>query len=114
MQSVKRGCVWCYNESCVTQQNWEARIKSVLHLVQEYTHQLANENGVAYKVYAYGEPRADGIWEGWLEFKPSDITQPILRTNRETTQPNKAALEYWASGLEPLYLEGAFVRARSK
>ena len=81
---------------------------------QEYTHQLANENGVAYKVYAYSEPRADGTWEGWIEFKPSDSSQPILRTDRETTQPDKTALAYWASGLEPLYFEGAFARVRSK
>ena len=35
-------------------------------------------------------------------------------TGRETTQPDRGALEYWASGLEPLYFEGAFDRARAK
>ena len=29
----------------------------------------------------------------------------------ETTQPNLEALRYWASGLEPVYLEGALERA---
>ena len=81
-------------------------------LIQEYTQQIADKNGLTYKVCVYGEPRADGTWEGWLEFKPSNATQPILRTERETTQPDKTALAYWASGLEPLYLEGAFARAR--
>jgi hypothetical protein len=83
-------------------------------LIQQYTQQLIDENGVTYTVCTYGEPRADGNWEGWIEFNPFDSTQPILRTERETTQPDKKALAYWASGLEPLYLEGAFARARSK
>jgi hypothetical protein len=30
----------------------------------------------------------------------------------ETTQPDRAALEYWASGIEPIYLDGALARAR--
>jgi hypothetical protein len=84
----------------------------VPQFVQEYTHQLTGENGVAYNVCACGEPRADGTWEGWIEFRPSDGTRPILRTDRETSQPDKPALAYWASGLEPLYFEGAFARAR--
>jgi hypothetical protein len=35
-----------------------------------------------------------------------------LTTGVETTQPNAEALEYWASGLEQIYLEGALKRAR--
>jgi hypothetical protein len=34
-----------------------------------------------------------------------------LRTDRETSQPNREALEYWSTGLEPVYIEGAFQRA---
>lgn len=83
-------------------------------LILQYAQQLIDQRGVIYAVYAYGEPRADGNWEGWIEFHPSDITHPTLRTGRETTQPNRAALEYWASGLEPLYFEGALARARPK
>ena len=43
-------------------------------------------------------------------FAPADGSPP-LATLRETTQSNRAALEYWARGLEPIYLEGALVRA---
>jgi hypothetical protein len=50
------------------------------------------------------------MWEGWLEFQPLDGGLP-RRTGRETTQPNRDALIYWASGLEPIYFEGAFERA---
>jgi hypothetical protein len=86
----------------------------VPHLIQRYTQQLTNDSNITYTASAYGEPRADGNWEGWIEFNPLESTKPILRTGRETTQPDKDALAYWASGLEPLYLEGAFARARSK
>ena len=83
-------------------------------LIQQYTEQLTDQNGVTYTIQAFGAPRPDGTWEGWIEFHPLDITHPIFRTERETTQPDKGALEYWASGLEPLYFEGAFARAHLK
>jgi hypothetical protein len=50
------------------------------------------------------------VWYGWLAFLPFD-DRSVLETDRETTQPNRAALEYWARGLEPLYLDGALERA---
>jgi hypothetical protein len=34
-----------------------------------------------------------------------------VRSSRETSQPNLADLEYWATGLTPIYLEGALDRA---
>ena len=52
-----------------------------------------------------------GTWEGWLEFVPLDPALFSRRTERETTQPDLSALEYWATGLEPLYLAGAFERS---
>jgi hypothetical protein len=35
-----------------------------------------------------------------------------MRTGRETTQPNRPDLLYWATGLTAVYLEGALDRAR--
>lgn len=67
-----------------------------------------------YMVRICGEERPDGTWEGWLEFHPVDATKPALLTEQETSQPNRAALEYWADGLEPVYLEGAFARATGR
>jgi hypothetical protein len=50
------------------------------------------------------------VWYGWLAFLAlGDV--PELETDRETTQPNRNALAYWAAGLEPVYLDGAFERA---
>ena len=34
-----------------------------------------------------------------------------VRSPRETTQPNRRDTEYWATGLTPVYLEGALRRA---
>ena len=53
---------------------------------------------------------ADGRWEGWIEFVLSDGTA-TLRTGREIVQSNLQALRYWATGLEPTYLDGALARA---
>jgi hypothetical protein len=80
-------------------------------LMQEYRNQVQTTEGVSYTIRAYGELRSDGNWEGWLEFQPRNDAGPILKTGRETTQPDRSALAYWASGLEPVYLEGAFERA---
>jgi hypothetical protein len=66
-----------------------------------------------YVVHVCGAERADGTWKGWIEFHPSGAG-PVLITERETSQPNRAALEYWADGLEPVYLEGAFARAQGR
>ena len=66
--------------------------------------------GVTYRVQACGAPMPDGLWEGWLEFIPLEGGTP-LRSPRETTQPNRADAEYWATGLTPVYVEGAFERA---
>lgn len=65
-----------------------------------------------YTVWICGQQRPDGTWEGWLEFHPSDPSEPVLTTDQETSQPNRNAIEYWAGGLEPVYIEGALARAQ--
>ncbi|HET9533655.1 MAG TPA: hypothetical protein VFQ92_25115 [Blastocatellia bacterium] len=81
-------------------------------LIHEHSERIVDSSGATYVVYVYGEPRADGTWRGWIEFHPLAGGAPALRTGQETSQPDKKALIYWASGLEPIYLEGAFDRAR--
>ena len=68
-------------------------------------------NGSRYEARACGRP-AEGrqVWEGWIEFIPSDGGTP-LRTPRETTQPNREDLVYWASGLSDAFFDGALDRA---
>ncbi len=67
--------------------------------------------GTTYVARVYGRARLDGTWEGWLEFVAIDAAV-VLRTGQETTQSNQQGVAYWASGLAPSYLEGAFARAR--
>jgi hypothetical protein len=64
----------------------------------------------AYVVQVCGRS-ARSVWEGWLEFVAAD--RRTLITPRETTQPDRRALGYWATGLSQTYFEGAFLRAES-
>lgn len=80
------------------------------HVIRIYEDSpLALTDGGVYVAQASGREREDGTWEGWLEFVPDDGSA-VLRSQRETTQPNLRALEYWAGGLTPVYLRGALER----
>ncbi|HEY3055386.1 MAG TPA: hypothetical protein VGK31_05600 [Thermoanaerobaculia bacterium] len=65
-------------------------------------------DGTKYRVRIEGEERKDGTWSGRVAFIAG---KNVVRTGQETSQPNRKALEYWATGLEPVYLDGAFERA---
>ncbi len=67
-------------------------------------------NGTIYEARACGSEQPDGSWHGWIEFVPRD-GGPALRSPRETTQPNRADAVYWATGLTPIYLDGALRRS---
>ena len=64
----------------------------------------------AFIAYAMGKQREDSLWEGWLEFVPVTGGESLC-CDRETTQPNRADLLYWAQGLTRVYLQGALDRA---
>ena len=66
-------------------------------------------NGRSHDVAIEGLQRSDGTWAGRIVFTDGSRER---RTEQETSQPNREALEYWASGLEKVYLEGAFQRSR--
>ena len=66
--------------------------------------------GRQFRVEVLGQRRADETWAGYVEFV--DIkTNSGFRTEQETSQPNREALQYWATGLEHVYIEGALTRA---
>ena len=80
-------------------------------LVHAFASEVQDADGHAYSARAMGrQRRGSTVWEGWLEFAPQG-GGVVRRSPVETTQPNREALSYWASGLEPVYLEGALERA---
>lgn len=87
-------------------------------LIHTHTKRVSGPDGALYEARTYGDTQRDGTWIGWLEFRRAardgdgSSSPRVLRTDRETTQPDRAALDYWAGGLEPVYLEGAVARAR--
>jgi len=75
-----------------------------------FSDTTARADGSRYRARACGREMPDGRWESWIEFEATDESG-IVRSGRETTQPNRADATYWATGLTPVYLEGALARA---
>jgi hypothetical protein len=76
----------------------------------EFESTIRDDSGREYVARACGRECDDGHWEGWLEFVPLQ-GGVVVRSGRETTQPNRVDTEYWATGLTPIFLEGALRRA---
>jgi hypothetical protein len=66
-----------------------------------------------YVARAVGRQAADRMWEGWLEFLPVNGKGEPIISSVESRQPEREHLAYWASGLTPVYLDGALHRARN-
>lgn len=75
-----------------------------------FTTPTRAKNGDLYHGRVLGRLAHDGLWEGWIEFQLAGSDEIVL-TERETGQPNRADLKYWAEGLSATYLEGALDRA---
>lgn len=75
----------------------------------EFSETVFGDDGREYAARACGAPMDEERWEGWIEFLPLDGSAP-RRSARETTQPNRVDTLYWATGLTPVYLEGALKR----
>jgi hypothetical protein len=85
--------------------------KAVSEVLVQFSELINDEEGRQYIARACGEEMPnDTRWHGWVEFTPIDGRPPI-ESGRETTQPNRKDAEYWATGLTPVYLEGALQRA---
>ena len=82
-------------------------------LVHEHSVVIQTPKGATYTARTYAEQQRDGSWQAWIEFSPTDGRGGTKRTDRETTQASREAVAYWASGLEPVYFEGAFERAHA-
>jgi hypothetical protein len=76
----------------------------------EFSEPVLDKDGITYTARACGAETANGHWQGWVEFVPMNGGD-VVRSGRETTQPNRIDTVYWATGLTPVYLEGALERA---
>ena len=76
----------------------------------EFSEPVMAKGGRLFVARACGSEMDSHLWQGWLEFLPANGGEAI-RSGRETTQPNRQDTAYWATGLTPVYLEGALVRA---
>jgi hypothetical protein len=83
---------------------------TVAEVFVEFAEPVTTKDGVKYVARACGSEDDIGHWQGWLEFVPIGRGE-VVRSGRETTQPNRVDTEYWATGLTPVYLEGALNRA---
>jgi hypothetical protein len=81
-------------------------------ILVKFDEAITDSTGSKYFARAVGREREDGLWEGCLEFLPLETTHETVSSGRETTQPNRKTLEYWAQGLTRVYLMGALERAR--
>ena len=80
-------------------------------ILVKFDEPIAASGGKAYFAQAVGKEVEGGLWHGWLEFQSVSGEPDALASGRETTQPNRTNLEYWAQGLTKIYLEGALARA---
>ncbi|HEY6959611.1 MAG TPA: hypothetical protein VI814_12365 [Candidatus Limnocylindria bacterium] len=82
----------------------------MVDLIHRFARTIRDAEGRTYVAEAHGRAAPTGLWEGWLEFVGVG-RGIVLRTMTETRQPTRRGLVYWASGLQPTYLEGALTRA---
>lgn len=76
----------------------------------QFADPVVGSDGHVYIARACGSEMPDRLWQGWIEFEPI-AGGIVLRSGRETTQPNREDAVYWATGLTTVYLEGALERA---
>jgi hypothetical protein len=82
----------------------------VAEVFVEFSEHVSTKDSDKYIARACGGETDRGMWQGWIEFVPLAGGE-VVRTGRETTQPNRTDTEYWATGLTPVFLEGALHRA---
>src|SRR5688572_2014757 len=90
---------------------FDAAPKPMTEVLVDYENTIAGADGSRWAARACGRRGAINMWEGWIEFVPLDLDRKPIRSTRETTQPSREDLLYWATGLTPVYLRGALTRA---
>jgi hypothetical protein len=86
------------------------REDDVAELLVQFDEPIIAADRQGYVGRVWGREDDIGRWIGWLEFVPRGGGAAIS-TDFETVQPNRRDLEYWATGLTLVYLDGALGRA---
>jgi hypothetical protein len=79
-------------------------------VLAEFGEPVVGPEGRAFRAKACALPTKTGLWQGWIEFNPTNGA-PTFRSPQETTQPSRVGVVNWAGGLTPNYLEAALDRA---
>jgi hypothetical protein len=90
---------------------FDAAPKAMAEVLVDYENTITGADGSRWAARACGRRGTINMWEGWIEFVPLDLDRKPIRSTRETTQPSREDLLYWATGLTPVYLRGALTRA---
>lgn len=78
--------------------------------IEEFELAVVGSDGETYQPVLHGRSRPHDTWQGWIVFvRQSDGR--TFETPVETTQSDREALLYWATGLTDAYFEGALRRA---
>lgn len=80
-------------------------------MLREFPTLVGSVDDSAYVAQIWAREMGNGGWEAWIVFVPVATGLP-RRTERDTIQTTRAAVEYWASGVTSIYLQGAFARSR--
>ncbi len=81
-------------------------------ILRSFAETIRDDSG-EYFARVISRPAPNGMWEAWLEFLPVNGTAAdTLVSPVESRQAERAHLVYWASGLSPVYAEGALHRAQ--
>jgi hypothetical protein len=86
--------------------------RNMAEVLASFDTPIADRFGT-FRARAVGRQAGDGMWDGWIEFLPVDGNSELLVGGVESRQPERHDLVYWATGLSPVYLEGALQRARN-
>ena len=80
-------------------------------ILVKFDEPISRADGELYFAQVVARKRDDDLWEACVEFVPVNRPTDLVRCGRETTQPNRDAVMYWAQGLTRVYLMGALERA---
>lgn len=86
-------------------------LRTMAEVLVDYENTISDAEGSRWAARACGRHGVGNLWEGWIEFVPLALERKPIRSGRETTQPSREDLLYWATGLTPVYLRGALIRA---